>query len=328
MPLVRTAPVPMYLLARAVRANAITVVATGEGADELFWGYELFKEVALRELAEQDPERASALLDGLYDYLGPSAARRGPAWKRFILETGAGNDPLGSHLTRAHATSAVKAFYSDEIKESLGADASLQRLRSELPSANGSWGRLERASWLEVTTLLEPYLLAAQGDRVAMGNGVEGRYPFLDHRVFDCASRLPRSMKLDGMRDKAILRDLADRLLPASIADRTKQPYRAPGIAPFFGAQAPDWVEEVVSPAALEASGLWDPARVEGLLRRCRDGRATGPREEMAFVGVMTSQLWHQAFMDSSRRWPEETAEPRVRIDRSSPTTQRQGAGI
>ena len=59
MPLVRTAPVPLFLLAREVRAQGITVVATGEGADELFWGYELFKEVALRELHASEPERAA-----------------------------------------------------------------------------------------------------------------------------------------------------------------------------------------------------------------------------------------------------------------------------
>lgn len=328
MPLVRTAPVPMYLLARAVRANAITVVATGEGADELFWGYDLFKEVALREIAESDPERATALLDGLYSYLAPDAARRGPAWRRFILETGAGDDVLGSHLTRARATSAVKGFYHPDVAAAIGSEASLKRLRAGLPAGIGSWSRLERASWLEITTLLEPYLLSAQGDRVAMGNGVEGRYPFLDHRVFDCASRLPRSMKLDGMREKAILRDLADRLLPPEIADRSKQPYRAPGVAPFFGPDAPQWVGDLLSNEALNQSELWDPDRVAGLLRRCRAGKAVGAREEMAFVGILTSQLWYQAFVDGSRHWPEETTPPRVRIDRTSLSTRQQGVGI
>ena len=103
MPLVRTAPVPLFLLAREVRGQQITVVATGEGADELFWGYELFKEVVLRELAKREPERAAELLEQLYSYLGPVAARRGPAWRRFLLETGADDEQLGSHLTRAEA---------------------------------------------------------------------------------------------------------------------------------------------------------------------------------------------------------------------------------
>ena len=191
MPLVRTAPVPLYLLARHVREKGITVVATGEGADELFWGYELFKEVVLRALHRREPERAVALLDELYSYLGPAAARRGPAWRRFLLETGADDEQLGSHLTRAHATAAVKAFYRPEVAEEVGTSPALDRLRAELPSAFARWKPLARAAWLELSTLLEPYLLSAQGDRVAMAHGVEGRFPFLDHRVFAHSVRLP-----------------------------------------------------------------------------------------------------------------------------------------
>ena len=120
MPLVRTAPVPLFLLAREVREREITVVATGEGADELFWGYELFKEVVLRELHAREPERAIELLEQMYSYLGPAAARRGPAWRRFLLETGADDEELGSHLTRAEATSTVKAFYRPDVAAEVG----------------------------------------------------------------------------------------------------------------------------------------------------------------------------------------------------------------
>ena len=76
-PLVRTAPVPIYLLAREVNAHDLKVVVTGEGADELFWGYDLFKEVAIRSRHHDDPERAMELLGALYPHLGASA-RRGP----------------------------------------------------------------------------------------------------------------------------------------------------------------------------------------------------------------------------------------------------------
>ena len=317
MPLVRTAPVPLYLLARVVREHDITVVATGEGADELFWGYELFKEVMLRELHQREPERAVELLDELYSYLGPSAARRGPAWRRFLLETGADDEQLGSHLTRAEATSTVKAFYRPEVAAEIGADASLERLRAELPAAFGDWSPLERAAWLELATLLEPYLLAAQGDRVAMAHGVEGRFPFLDHRVFSYSARLPAKAKLQGMREKVALRELAAKVLPAAIAQRGKQPYRAPEISPFFGPGAPHWVEELLSGAALAETGIWEPARVEGLLRRCRAGRATGMRESMALVGILSTQLWHRAFIATDAgAYPAIAGEPRVRIDR------------
>jgi len=316
-PLVRTAPVPLYLLAREVRAQGITVVATGEGADELFWGYELFKEVVLRELHVSDPQRAEELLEQLYSYLGPRAARRGPAWRRFLLETGAEDAELGSHLTRVEATATVKAFFRPEVAAETRAQEPLDRLRGELPSAFLRWSPLERAAWLELRTLLEPYLLSAQGDRVAMAHGVEGRFPFLDHRVFAHSVQLPPARKLDGMREKVALRDVAARVLPPAIAERGKQPYRAPEIAPFFAPDAPGWVEDVLSSSALAETGLWDETRVAGLVRRCRAGRASGMRESMALVGILSTQLWHRELVGRGvDHYPRETREPRVRIDR------------
>jgi asparagine synthase (glutamine-hydrolysing) len=321
-PLVRTAPVPLFLLAEQVRANDLTVVITGEGADELFWGYDLFKEVVVRKLNQHDPDRARALLEEFYPYLGDGGARRGPAFTRFMLETGSPDDPLGSHLTRAEATATVKAFYRPEIAAEVRGTASLDRLRGELPGAFESWSTLERAAWLEVSTLLEPYLLAAQGDRVAMAHGVEGRFPFLDHRVFAHAAGLPAERKLDGMRDKVALRELAADLLPEEIVERPKQPYRAPEVVPFFGPEAPEWVEESLSRAALAKTSIWDADRVGGLLKRCRAGRATGMREGMALVGILSTQLWHSELCEAGvDAYPPETAEPHVRIDRSAPST-------
>ena len=78
--------------------------------------------------------------------------------------------------------------------------------------------RLERAAWLELATLLEPYLLSAQGDRVAMAHGVEGRFPFLDHRVFAYSARLPAEKKLQGMREKVALREVAAKVLYGNAA--------------------------------------------------------------------------------------------------------------
>ncbi|MGH2981063.1 MAG: asparagine synthase (glutamine-hydrolyzing), partial [Solirubrobacterales bacterium] len=315
-PLIRTAPAPLFLLSQEVRASDITVVATGEGADELFWGYDLFKEVVVRELHRSDPEGARELLEKLYGYL-PAEARRGPAWDRFILETGEADDPIASHMTRATATAAVKAFYRPEVAEELGDGTSLQQLRAGLPSSFAAWSSLERAAWLELTTLMEPNLLAAQGDRVAMAHGVEGRFPFLDHRVFEHAARLPAERKLSGLDEKVALRELAADLLPAEIAARPKQPYRAPEVAPFFAPGAPDWVEDSLSTEGLDETGIWDPDRVAGLVRRCRAGKATGFREGMALIGILSTELWHRAFVGrGGDEYPPETDEPRVKLER------------
>lgn len=312
-PLVRTAPVPMALLAKSVRQHGITVVATGEGADELFWGYDLFKEVALRRAALEDPEAIGGL-DELYPHLTDRA--RGPAWRRFFTDAGPPNDPLFSHQTRAAATGVVRSLYRPDVLEHLDHRDSMSRLRQSLPSSFSSLGPLERAQWLELSTLLDPYLLAAQGDRVAMAHGVEGRYPFLDHRLLAHAAALPAARKLAGLRDKVALRELADGVLPVGIAARPKQPYRAPEISPFFGEGAPAWVDELLSEQAIRAGGLFDEQRVGGLVRRCRSGRATGQREGMALVGVLSTQVWFEHFCAPGRRThPEETAAAMVWID-------------
>lgn len=320
-PLVRTAPVPLFLLAEEVRRQSISVVITGEGADELFWGYDLFKEVAIRDIHELEPKRALDLLDDLYTYLGGSAGRRGPAWRRFLLETGDRDDPLRSHLTRAEATATVKAFYRSDVAGAVG-NGSLGRLRADLPESFGGWTTLERAAWLERMTLLSPYLLAAQGDRVAMAHGVEGRFPFLDHRVFEVAQALPPERKLDGTRDKVALREVAAALLPAEAAGRPKQPYRAPEVAPFVGPQAPAWVADLLSPAGLAEAGVFEPDRVATLVRRAEAGRVAGVRESMALVSILSTGLWHRAFIGrGASHYPAETADPRVRIDRTREAT-------
>jgi asparagine synthase (glutamine-hydrolysing) len=313
-PLVRTGPVCMAQLAECARQHGITVVATGEGADELFWGYDLFKEVVARRAFLDDPEDPT-VFDSLYPHLDHRA--RGPAWRQAFVVAGAADDPLFSHQVRLRATSAVSALYAPEVRAELALVPSADRLRASLPPGFEGWTDLERATWLELHTLLDPYLLAAQGDRAAMAHGVEGRYPFLDHRVFELAVSLPPHRKLHGDRDKSVLRDLARDLLPTEISGRRKQPYRVPEVTPFFGAGAPEWVEERLSAGALREVGVFDADRTARLVERCREGRAAGQREAMALVGVLSTQVWAETYFGAAARQarPEETSRPRVFLD-------------
>ncbi len=161
---------------------------------------------------------------------------------------------------------------------------------------SASWSKLERAAWLEVTTLLEPYLLAAQGDRVAMAHGVEGRYPFLDigsSRTLPSSAGRPSSEACTTRSPCASWpRGCCRRRSP----QRGKQPYRAPEVDPFFAPGAPDMGRRDRSRRRrLPRQRNLGPAAGRGLLRRCRAGRATGVREGMALVGVLSTQLWHRA---------------------------------
>jgi asparagine synthase (glutamine-hydrolysing) len=302
-PLLRTAPVPMYHLAKLTKESGIKVVLTGEGADELFLGYDLFKEVSVRQFCLRQPQSQARqrLFDRLYPYLaGPG--KGGEFWRKFFLEAGQPNDPLFSHLPRFLVSARIKDFYTPEFRKSLGGLDVLSELRSALPTRFFGWSALNRAAYLEMTTLLSTYLLSSQGDRMAMAHGVEGRFPFLDHRLFEFSAALPTSSKLLGLHEKEILRRWAARVLPTRINSRGKQPYRAPDAPSFFAEGMPDWIADELTPEAVRRVGIFSPQAVEGLVRRCRSGAATGFRENQAIVGLLSTQLWHRQFVDAAHR--------------------------
>ena len=297
-PMVRTAPAPMYLLARLTREHGIKVVLTGEGSDEVLLGYDLFKETAVRRFCLRQPGSVwrSRLFDRLYPYL--DTARGGTFWANFFLTAGAPDDPLFSHMPRFMLTSRIKDFYGDAMHDSLDGSDALRELRADLPEDFARWSDLQRAAWLEATILLPGYLLSTQGERMSMAHGVEGRFPFLDHNLFGFASRLPTRSLLRVLREKDLLRRWAAHALPPELPKRTKQPYRAPDVASFYNgaAKAPAYRDAMLDAAALHEFGLFRPEAVAGLVRRCAQGRATGFLESQALVGILSAQLWFNEF--------------------------------
>jgi asparagine synthase (glutamine-hydrolysing) len=296
-PILRTAPAPLFLLSRLTRQHGIKVVLTGEGADELFLGYDVFKETVVRLFCMRQPTSTirPRLFDRLYPYLA-TGGKTGDFWRRFFLQAGAPSDPLFSHMPRWMLASRIKDFYSDEMRVALlGADP-LAELRQSLPDDFTTWSPVHRAAYLEMTTLLSPYLLSSQGDRMAMAHGVEGRFPFLDHRLFEFAASLPYGTKLSGLKEKEILRQWSKSVVPSEVRARTKQPYRAPDAASFFGPQQPEYVREMLDRSSLNRTGFFDAEAVAGLARRCQAGRVSGFAENQALVAILSTQLWHQEF--------------------------------
>lgn len=297
-PVLRTAPAPMRLLSGFARANGFKVVLTGEGADEVFGGYDIFKEAKVRRFwaAQPGSVRRPLLLRRLYPYLDLSA--QGQRYLQAFFGHGLAepDSPWFSHLPRWSTTAQCKQFFAADVQQALAeTPPALERLAAQLPASFARWHPLNRAQYLEAKVLLPGYLLAAQGDRMLMANAVEGRFPYLDHNVIDFAARLPPRMKLRVLTEKYLLKRAMAGRLPASVLARHKQPYRAPDIAAFLRAE-PECME-LLAPAVVRDYGYFDSDKVGHLVRKAMAGKAIGHRDNMAFVGILTTQIWHQRFI-------------------------------
>jgi asparagine synthase (glutamine-hydrolysing) len=171
----------------------------------------------------------------------------------------------------------------------------------EYPNSFDTWDSLQQGQFLEISTFLSSYLLSSQGDRVAMAHSVEGRYPFLDKQVVEFCTMLPARMKLRGLKDKYVLRKVAQDYIPASIAGRPKRPYRAPIQKCFFNERCPSWTQEILDPASVRTAGLFKAAAVEQLVRKANSAATLGETDEMALVGIISAQLLHRFFISDFR---------------------------
>jgi asparagine synthase (glutamine-hydrolysing) len=133
---------------------------------------------------------------------------------------------------------------------------------------------------------------------MSMAHGVEERFPFLDHHLFDFAAALPVSSRLRGLKGKEVLRRWASRVLPANIQQRRRKSYHLDAMR-FFGPNAPEWVEEIVAPEAIRRVGVFSSSQVDALVKRYRSGRENGFLDDQALAGVLSTQLWYKQFIES-----------------------------
>jgi asparagine synthase (glutamine-hydrolysing) len=303
-PVMRTSPAPMFLLSRLVHQSGYKVVLTGEGADEFFCGYDIFKEAKVRRFWARQPESACRpqLIGRLYQDIGRLSQSKGAFLTAFFKDRLTDVDcPWYSHLIRWRNNRRTCRFFSAHAKASMLASAD-EHLRSlPLPRGFAKWTTLERDQYWEISVFMSQYLLSSQGDRVAMAHSVEGRYPFLDYRVVEFANRLPARMKLRVLRDKHIVREVAKDWLPREIFNRPKRPYRAPIQKSFFGGEGVDYVAEVLGESAVREAGLFEPDAVAQFVRRLKDGKPVGETDEMALAGVLSAQLMYRRFVRDFR---------------------------
>jgi len=312
-PVVRTAPAPMFLLSQLVRESGFKVVLTGEGADEILGGYDIFKEAKIRRFWARNLESSwrPLLLKRLYPYLQDFRRQPAASLKQFFRVTPDDlASPFFSHLPRWELTSRLKLLFSADFRADIGNYDPMRELKAALPGDFDSWRPFTQAEYLESKYFLAGYLLSSQGDRMAMAHGVEGRYPFLDHRLLEFAAKVPSHLKLKVLNEKYLLKRACKGLVPDSILNRTKQPYRAPDSKCFFNGAAPEYVSDLLSRSAIEKSGIFDPHAIGLLVAKFKAGKAGSVRDDMALVGVLSTQLLATQFINDSHTLSEPCRQP------------------
>ncbi len=290
-PLLRSAPAPLFLLSRLVRDENIKVVLTGEGADEIFGGYNIFRENKIRRFWARDPESRMRplLLAKLYRYINKDP-KIFQFWKGFFKKGLTDTDnPFYSHMIRWSNTSKIKKFLSPDLTDSFDEDRLYRRLLRRLPENFMEWHPLSRAQYLEITTFMSGYLLSTQGDRMMMGNSIEGRFPFLDHRLIEFSSRIPPEFKIKFLQEKFILKQAYKDILPDKIVNRNKKPYRAP-ISSIFPAEKAEALLE-------KDTGCLNKKIFSNLLKKSKTPRPLSAVEEMGLIGGISLQMLQDQFI-------------------------------
>ena len=307
-PVLRTAPAPMFLLSRLVRDSGFKVVLTGEGADEVLGGYDIFKEAKIRRFwaSNLDSKWRPLLLKRLYPYLRELQRQSAANLKHFfrVSEEDLAS-PFFSHLPRWELAARLKLLFSPDFRREVGEYNALAELEQTLPPDFGVWTYFNQAEYLEAKYFLPGYLLSSQGDRMAMAHSVEGRYPFLDYRVVEFAAKLPVNLKMKVLNEKYLLKRCCGGLVPASILGRRKQPYRAPDGRCFFDAGAAAYVQDLLSPRSVEETGIFDSKAVGVIVNKFTAGKAASVRDDMALVGVLSTQLLATQFTTQNREQAE-----------------------
>ncbi len=297
-PVIDTACSAMLLLAEEVHAQGYKVALTGEGSDEWLAGYPWFKAHRVLKLLNSVPglplgtavRRAFLRLTG--------APRFSWSQTREIEALMGGRNAWMEiygimSLNKLRFYSPEMLARSQQFRPYADLEPNLERMRR--------WHPFNRSLYLGGRVMLPGLLLNAKGDRVAMHSSVETRYPFLDEEVFAFLGKLHPRWKMRALKDKYLLRLLAERWLPKSIAWRRKAMFRAP-FDSFYTEPVPAFVDQLLSRDSLRRTGFFNPDAVDRWRTQFRGmwkGSPTRATLEMGLVGVIATQLWYHTFIDN-----------------------------
>jgi asparagine synthase (glutamine-hydrolysing) len=291
-PVMDTSCVGTLLLARANRAAGNIVALTGEGADEALAGYVWYKWHIFQY-------RAYKYGRFIYEWprnlalswlIGGGKTHRPPFF-------GTGGIRSAQQIAWEFMGQSREYLYTPQLWQRLGGYSAYDEIAA--PERIQRWHPLNQSLYMSYQIMLPGLLMAAKGDRSTRFSATEGRYPFLDERVVEFCAGLAPHYKLRRWTDKYLLRRVAARVLPPAIAKRTKTMFRANMGRAFVGADRPRWIDQLLSPESLRATGFFDHQAVE----RARQLQLHKPLRslhrfalDMGLMGVISTQLWHHIY--------------------------------
>lgn len=297
-PIFRTAPIPLYLLSNRVHESDIKVVLTGEAADEILFGYDSFKELILLERWKKNPETTD--INGLIKELYPHLTYYNDPRKLGLLKLYYegfldlyDNDLTGLNI-RVNNNKIIGNFLHKDHAVDFNREALIEKMRADLPENYDRWSLLQKNSYLEIKTLLQGYLLSSQGDRMSMAHSVEGRYPFLDHRLVECVFNYPDRFKLHNFNQKFLLKECYNTAIPASIINRPKKPYTAPDLKSFVqNNRLKEQAAHFLSDQVIREYGIFNEKMVKRFVRKIENrGQADiGYRDNMTICFLLSTQM-------------------------------------
>jgi asparagine synthase (glutamine-hydrolysing) len=287
-PIAFPSSVPLYVVSRLARDH-VKVVLTGEGADELFLGYNRYRVTAWNER-----------LGRRYRALAPGALRR--RVRRLVPRLPAAGRRYAERSFLALDPEPRALFYENFAvfprarRRALLRDPALAA-RDPYAEALGCYraapgDTLERMSRADLQTYLVELLM--KQDQMSMAASIESRVPFLDHKLVERALRIPAHLKLAGWTTKAVLRAALRDLVPREILGRRKMGFPVPVGRWLRGGAAPFAEEFVRSPRAL-ARGLLRPGAVRELVDEHRAGVAEHGDRLWLLANL---EIWHRIFID------------------------------
>lgn len=285
--------VSKFLLSRAVRDAGYKVVYTGEGSDEIFGGYVHFRADMLQHNTDgQDRAEVNRLLRELE---AANSVSRG-----LLLPTVQPGSLEGAERLLGFVPTCLKVFGAlGEQRRSLFApdfDEAFARRDSarlfldglDLPAVLDGRDPLNKSLFVWAKSFLPAYILNLLGDRMEMAHSVEGRVPFLDHRVVECVCRAPVALKIRGLTEKYLLREAAKPLITDTVYRRQKHPFLSPPVTSAPTERFHKMMQDSLRGASLAALPFYDQPKVVALLDRLP---SMTDRERMAWDPVLTSIL-------------------------------------